>query len=104
MRIILIILAFYTIALSCIPCQDQALEASYSDHLKFDASSDQQSADIDLCSPFCICTCCSAITLQTEIVSPPLMASFSVFEELSFAYSSNSDSGDLATIWQPPRI
>ncbi|WP_374760192.1 DUF6660 family protein [Dyadobacter pollutisoli] len=104
MRIILIILAFYTIALSCIPCQDQALEVSYSDHVTVDASSQQQSTDIDLCSPFCICTCCSAITLQAETAPPPMMASFPVFEELIFAYSSNINGGDLTSIWQPPRI
>jgi hypothetical protein len=32
------------------------------------------------------------------------MASFPVFEELIFAYSSNINGGDLTSIWQPPRI
>ncbi|MEO6287598.1 MAG: DUF6660 family protein [Dyadobacter sp.] len=104
MRIILIILAFYTVALSCIPCQDQAVEAAFSDHVVVNANDQQQAADIDLCSPFCICTCCSAITLQQEITSPSLLASFPVFEDLIFAYSSETISGDLTSIWQPPRI
>ncbi|NIJ52845.1 DUF6660 family protein [Dyadobacter arcticus] len=102
-RTILILLAFYTIALSCIPCQDEALGELH-DAASIQQHTSQEPVDLDLCSPFCVCTCCAGITLQQEMDSAPLLSNFSVFEEITFAYSSGANSGDLTSIWQPPRI
>lgn len=106
MRIVLIVLAIYTTALSCIPCKDSVQTKAYSpvvNLIKVDQSR-QQTADIDLCTPFCTCTCCASVSIQQEITTLPAKAAFSVFEDLTFAYLSRTHSGDLTSIWQPPRV
>ncbi|WP_149244359.1 DUF6660 family protein [Dyadobacter sp. 32] len=106
MRLALYLLAFYTVVLSCIPCQDEPFCVSYNGSLAIsDASSDHQDqGNVDLCSPFCICACCAGITLQQPVASLPDADSLPFFNDDAFAYTAGSKSGDLATIWQPPRI
>lgn len=106
MRIALIILAIYTTALSCIPCKDIVQMDAYGTSvnvIKADQTR-QQTADVDLCTPFCTCTCCASVSIQLQTPALPAKADFSVFEDITFAYLSHTHSGDLASIWQPPRV
>ncbi|WP_439584311.1 DUF6660 family protein [Dyadobacter bucti] len=104
-RIILIVLAIYTAALSCIPCQDQVSSASYTGTVNFiKAEAERQKPiDVDLCTPFCTCSCCAGVSLQQQIAYLPDKSSFSTFEDIAFAYLSRTHFGDLTSIWQPPR-
>ncbi|KAA6438043.1 hypothetical protein FEM33_18840 [Dyadobacter flavalbus] len=106
MRLALYILAFYTVILSCIPCQDEVLRVSYAGtEATINTSADHQDQGIvDLCSPFCICACCAGITLQEPVASLPEAISTSFFNDDAFAYTADSKGGRLASIWQPPRI
>lgn len=106
MRLALYILAFYTVVLSCIPCQDEPLRVSYKSSIAIiNASADHQDqGTVDLCSPFCICACCAGITLQQPAASLPDATSLPFFNDDIFAYTAGSKGGDLASIWQPPRI
>ena len=106
MRLALYILAFYTVVLSCIPCQDEPLHLSYKGSMaSIHASADHQDqGTVDLCSPFCICACCAGITLQQPFTSLPTATSVPFFKDDAFAYAAGSKGGDLASIWQPPRI
>lgn len=105
MRIALIVLAFYTAALSCIPCKDKVSSNSYATTAAFvqSAMDTPQSLDIDLCTPFCTCSCCASVSLQQQGASILVKGSFSTFENITFVYLSRSHSGDLTSIWQPPR-
>ncbi|TDE09413.1 DUF6660 family protein [Dyadobacter psychrotolerans] len=104
-RIILIVLAIYTAALSCIPCKDQVSPAWYSSTVKMvKAETERQKPiDVDLCTPFCTCSCCAGVSLQQEIAYLPDKSSFSTFGDIAFAYLSRTHIGDLTSIWQPPR-
>ena len=106
MRLALYILAFYTVILSCIPCQDEVLRVSYpATKATINANADHQDQGIvDLCSPFCICACCAGITLQDPVMSLPEVASTAFFSDKAFTYTARIDGGGLASIWQPPRI
>ncbi|WP_439556235.1 DUF6660 family protein [Dyadobacter sp.] len=106
MRLALYILAFYTVILSCIPCQDEVLRISYAaTTTTINANADHQDQGIvDLCSPFCICACCAGITLQEPVASLPEVASVSFFNDDAFTYTADCKGGGLASIWQPPRI
>lgn len=106
MRLALYILAFYTVILSCIPCQDEPSQASYKGEMATinARSGHQDQGAVDLCSPFCICACCAGITLQQPVTPLPDAASVPFFHDDTFAYTAGSKGGDLASIWQPPRI
>ncbi|WP_215239255.1 DUF6660 family protein [Dyadobacter helix] len=106
MRLAIYVLAFFTVVLSCIPCQDKPARVSYKDTITIiDASADcQDQATNDLCSPFCICACCAGITLQQPVALLPDAASLPFFNDDAFTYTAGSKGGDLASIWQPPRI
>ena len=101
------ILAIYTLLLSCIPCQDEMIVSmDQTDNVTI-VDTNQNVNDqhaLDLCSPFCICACCSGITLQHTVSSLPILTFFAFPEEKTFAYIQRTDSGDLTSIWQPPRI
>ncbi|WP_138485418.1 DUF6660 family protein [Dyadobacter bucti] len=104
-RIVLIMLAIYTTALSCIPCTDTVSVEAYGTSVNVIKAGQtrQQAADIDLCTPFCTCTCCASVLITQPVAILPAKAAFSFFKEITFAYLSRSHSGDLTSIWQPPR-
>jgi len=104
MRLAHYILALYTVLLSCIPCQDELPIAVAATHVVSASADMHDPHTVDLCSPFCICACCSGITLQPSIAALPEMPSFSFPDEKVFSYSRRIHSGDLTSIWQPPRI
>jgi hypothetical protein len=104
MRLVLILLAFYTITLSFVPCQDEASEEGHSTSSFVTAGDQPHPAKIDLCSPFCVCSCCAGITLQPEFTAAAPATTFIVFKEIIFAYTPGSMTGDLGSIWQPPRV
>ena len=106
MKLALYILALYTIVLSCIPCQDEIqlpVSEVSSSYISRNADQNQQNP-MDLCSPFCICACCSGITLQYITAILPDITIFSFPEEKSFTYMFHPGSGNSMIIWQPPRI
>ncbi|WP_374761911.1 DUF6660 family protein [Dyadobacter frigoris] len=105
MRLALYILAFYTIVLSCIPCQDEVLRPSYKAIGSIISTSTDKGQSVgDVCSPFCICACCAGITLQEPFISLPEVASTVFFSDQAFTYTARDDGGELTSIWQPPRI
>ena len=102
----MILLAFHTAVLSCIPCQDEAFGDSSVDTvvlIKAVAGDQEGSEDLDLCSPFCSCTCCASVSVQNHIAYLPVKASFFIFKEITFLYLPNTHACDLTSIWQPPR-
>lgn len=105
MRLAIYFLAFFTVVLSCIPCQDKVLRFSYEQAVTIKTDADHRDqGGVDLCSPFCICACCAGITLQQPVPSLPKVACTALFNGNAFAYTAESKGRDLASIWQPPRI
>jgi hypothetical protein len=104
MKLMHYILALYTILLSCIPCQDEAIVVDEMQLTSISADAHAGGSElVDLCSPFCICACCAGVTLQQVPAALPEAASSLFFQDQFDAYAAPGHSENLHVIWQPPR-
>ena len=93
--------------LSCLPCADKEVNSYAHSATEFTSNHDNHSHDkqIDLCSPFCTCNCCSA---QVLTYFPVTAINFSVVATVIKAplptYKSIFASNFYGSIWQPPQI
>lgn len=107
MKFLRLILAFYFMALSIMPCADVYNQLSsgktdFSIHIDESHSKDKG----DICSPLCVCNCCqitvTAFKMDTLINIPThIQMYFSkkiLFQKNNFAYQVYD------YIWQPPKI
>ncbi|RKS02979.1 DUF6660 family protein [Flavobacterium sp. 102] len=107
MKLLTVILSIYIFTLSAIPCVD--VEIGSAGHSTVILSSENENRshnkDNDLCSPFCICNCCSGVTLSYV---PTIVYDFPVqFEQIQSTdsiYTSAFHSNFYGSIWQPPKI
>ncbi|SEJ65040.1 hypothetical protein SAMN05216327_11534 [Dyadobacter sp. SG02] len=104
------LLAFYVLALSCIPCQDEAVPLPNSSVKAYVAAGaavanaeEAHQEMIDLCSPFCICACCASVTINPAIAALPENAVSQLIPPADFSYLQILYTGDRAGIWQPPQ-
>ncbi|GGN04652.1 hypothetical protein GCM10010967_44560 [Dyadobacter beijingensis] len=99
------LLAFYVLALSCIPCQDDAPAWPGSDAAATTISKSDigHREVIDLCSPFCICACCASVTISPALAALPETPVTQLVPPARFAYLQMHYTGNLAGIWQPPQ-
>ena len=101
-KVIPLILAVYTLLLCLMPCADAHGCEQLPDAGEVAHHDDKHSHEEDLCSPFCVCSCCgthvtlvSGFTLTAETVQS--IAIFPAVIEDSFSTIDQA-------IWQPPRI
>jgi len=107
MNLLRLILAFYFMALSLMPCEDvhQQISSSKSNiSLSMEQSHSKDKGDI--CSPLCVCNCCqitvTAFKMEAQVSIPKqAQVYFSkkiLFQKHDFAYQVYD------SIWQPPKI
>ncbi|MEZ4884459.1 MAG: DUF6660 family protein [Chitinophagales bacterium] len=103
MKYLSIILSFFLLTLSVLPCTDvYACEENnmMESHMSHDHSENEQ----DHCPPFCLCSCCG-ITFTTENLqvscetAPPVQN-----QGYSFFYSFNYVFSFISNIWHPPAL
>ena len=103
MKFISIILSFYVLMLTAIPCIDAPVHDCMN---KTDASQGNQHShhqnDSDRCSPFCTCNCCATSVIFQDVQVQ--LSCFSFIEIQYFPLSTGFFSDSLASIWQPPKI
>ncbi len=59
------LLSIYFMTLACLPCSDGGHE--HEEQVEYTVSHDGEHEDCnDLCTPFCQCTCCGSIVLNTK--------------------------------------
>jgi hypothetical protein len=101
-RLFSIFFAFYIASLTCMPCADGDVCADENEvETNVALVGEHSEEEMDLCSPFCVCSCCSSHVNQPRyfnfsfepVESATLYAAigFSVVQRISHA------------IWQPPR-
>jgi len=103
MKYFAFILSFYIVVLTAIPCIDKPEDNTIQKNEISPKPTDSQQQDIDHCSPFCTCSCCSSPKIQqdTEIV----FNSFPILLECFSESASNKFVSSLiAAIWQPPQL
>lgn len=107
--IVAYLLAFYVLALSCIPCQDEVrpenlpLPDSNTALAVAASAADGHREAIDLCSPLCICACCASVAVSTAVAALPESAVSQLIPSAGFSYLQILYTGDRAGIWQPPQ-
>jgi hypothetical protein len=103
MKFLTIILSFYLLLLTAIPCIDTSVDNTLNKtELSQENQDNHQHNDSDLCSPFCACNCCAtSVIFQQYLVQ---INYFSYIEKQYFPVSSGFFSVRLASIWQPPKI
>jgi len=103
MKIIAIILSFYVLALTALPCIEVNKDlASHQIEISSQTQDTHNHGDTDRCSPFCTCNCCATSVIFQEYLVQ--LNSYSFYEKQYFPVSSNFFSDPLASIWQPPKI
>jgi hypothetical protein len=89
------------------PCADMEADNSAHNNTEFASNHDKDSHNKsnDLCSPFCICSCCGsqiANYSQSIIISFPILSK-SIQTQLP-TYQSVLTSNFYGSIWQPPKL
>lgn len=104
MKFFAVIMAMLILGLSVLPCRDDA----FKDHAKYSMLEVSHNEDghneghADNCSPLCICSCCSVVT----VYNTPILIELPNFENRIEHVSCYS--GALINIslpvWQPPQL
>ncbi|HRK52681.1 MAG TPA: hypothetical protein PK185_02135 [Cyclobacteriaceae bacterium] len=106
MRISQAIFAFYILFLAVYPCSDansrvieqksEIVSALQSTHLS-------SGMEADICTPFCICACCSA-HIKISTLSDLEFSGVIHNTKANMPYLEKRFSSGNSSIWQPPRI
>ena len=103
MKLLTVILSLYVFVLAAMPCIDEGENNSVTYSLKKDNHSHDK--ENDLCSPFCICSCCSGVTLLYETaIAYEFQKEFEGIKTSNSFYTSTLHSNFYGNIWQPPKI
>ncbi|AOW10418.1 hypothetical protein EM308_13410 [Flavobacterium gilvum] len=86
------------------PCADK--EGNSSSQTLIEKSSSDHNQDIDFCSPFCICNCCSSqvFAFDSSICTLDFVVVKKMVENKIPEYKSIFSSNFYGSIWQPPQI
>jgi len=103
MKFLAIILSFYLLLLTAIPCIDaKADNKMQNTELSQEKQDNHHHSDSDNCTPFCSCNCCAtSVVFQAYEVQ---LNCFPFCEKQYFPVTSAFISDTLASIWQPPKI
>ncbi|MFH6943414.1 DUF6660 family protein [Flavobacterium sp.] len=100
------ILSIILLVLSCMPCADMKAAVSRTVTESSFSHDDDHSHNnkLDLCSPFCICSCCGLqmVNLSQVLIDFPIP-----FKRINIqlpTYKSIFTSNFFGSIWQPPQI
>ncbi|PWJ55565.1 hypothetical protein CLV98_11341 [Dyadobacter jejuensis] len=101
----LYLLALYTVALACVPCDDGMAVPLGSDsvtimavHLPSDPGNDG-----DHCTVFCACTCCASTVIVQALDLIPQIKGYVREDIMTFSPYSMHSVSRINNIWQPPQ-
>jgi hypothetical protein len=102
LKILAIILSFYILTLTLLPCVDSHSDSCQNDSLCTQQDKAPNHSDADSCSPFCTCHCCgTSPTISLKVVFIGLITPPNVIE---FFYQVEKVSEIALTFWQPPKV
>lgn len=102
MKFLACILSLYILALTAIPCVDAHKENSLHKAELSQSTDDNHQNDVDRCSPFCTCDCCTSPVMQKDNIIQLIYSALP--QKCIIDYSSSYVSSLFATIWHPPKI
>lgn len=98
MRLIALLLSFYVLFLTALPCADVVSKGQDTHWSKTSDTHD----DADHCSPFCTCNCC-ATAMQCSVHSVDFEVVTLVREQITL-YPNRLVPHRFGDIWQPPQL
>jgi hypothetical protein len=102
-KLLTFIFAFYFLALPLLPCGDEIeCNLSVQQMVVQSQNHSEHEHQTDLCSPFCICSCCS-IAINLHHAKSLSIIPFGItqkFSERHFSFVSEF----MRSVWQPPKI
>lgn len=106
MKVFLLMFGIYFLFLAVLPCSDRHHNFQ-NEMIKKEISHhhDHDSDNIDLCSPFCVCACCSiSIAFLHNFFACLPLKPLLLSKEKYLIFTNNITSVLRGDIWQPPRI
>lgn len=104
MKLLASFVAMYMVLLSIAPCGDKEecrLEYSFNVSIVDAHHESSTSHDVETCTPFCSCNCCS-ISMAETLPSFAATVEEEVWD-IDILYKNNVDLRNSAAIWQPPQ-
>lgn len=83
------------------PCNDEQ-DCKQSGHTEQVAQADQHDHENEVCTPFCVCSCCAAHIFFQDFVND-----FSITTVITTVYTQPASadiSSAIIPIWQPPKL
>jgi hypothetical protein len=104
MRFLASILSLYILVLTAVPCLEVPEFSGSGNVLTQNTTNDtQELPDVDLCSPFCVCSCCVSSISSQEVFH--IDFTYDSFSSVQYSkYTSVFSSFNFASIWQPPKL
>jgi len=110
MKIFWLILSIYLVSLSVLPCRDKeecnkTVKVEQASISKTNAH-DQHKHEKEHCPPFCICSCCGALSyhLQIPIIHLKKNKDLAIEKKKSSFYAFVFSNDYSSKIWQPPKL
>jgi len=102
-QIVTTIFTVYLLVLMVMPCTDAHSRLGLTTQNQFSQSVDDDHHDIEICSPFCVCSSCVAAVMVQPVIA---------FETLHFeshyrnghSFYESIVSSFYGSIWQPPQL
>ncbi len=103
MKLFNLIMALTVFFASVMPCADSAAAVHVSNRVEISAGhNDSNPSDEDLCSPFCICTCCAGFAFAP---TSHLIECIKPLNSLNTLLYINANIASISLpIWQPPQL
>ena len=101
MKFFCLLFAFYTLSISVMPCND-VHDGAKKAVTTFTEAQDHHENHNDICSPFCICSCCQGFVALTPF--HPVTISETILVSNFSHYSKKFISSAFASIWKPPKL
>jgi hypothetical protein len=104
MKFFAFIMAILVLALSIMPCADGAIAMNQTE-IKTEISKTTHQHDVpnhDICSPFCHCACCSAVTVIPFISI--INTELAISDKTKAAFLPSQVIDITLPVWQPPQL
>lgn len=102
MKNLSILLAFYILALTAVPCADDFISSSVEHPSKSASCNDSHHNTFDHCSPFCICNCCGTYVIHEA--DAMIITGIPYIHRDYLPYLPVHLSDPVFHIWQPPKL
>ena len=101
MKLVAVILSVYVLTLTAVSCSDMLAAENSQSEIAVTAEIQDHPYNIDLCSPFCFCSCCQTFPVSIENT---IYYFVPVYDKNSNPYLENNYPNHVISVWRPPKI